>query len=394
VDRITDTLSPSPWAEDNFDPRPSEEINPDDNALPEKRTAVIRTSDRILFKRCRRRWGWGSHLRGNLGGKGTVSPLWLGSGFHFALEDYYGSNAYGHPSKALEAYAIATYRMGGFDAMPATWAEDLELGKGMLTYYVDYWLRTRDPLPTFIFDGRPQCEVNFRIPIPIDAREYGYDEVVYSGTLDRVAIDDQGILWVLEYKTAKAIQTSHFETDPQVTTYAWAASLLYPGYAVGGVIYQQHLKRTPEQPRMLAGGRLSTDTKQYTDYHAYRNIVKQIYGDTTTAPAPILSTLNHFASLEELESNRFVRRDRLYRNSHQCEAEGVKILLETADMLNPQLDLYPNPTRDCNFCGFKGPCIAIDSGEDWEEELAMFFQPRAAVYDSWRKHLPTLEELN
>jgi hypothetical protein len=385
--------SPSPWAEDNFDPRPNEEqASHDENQ--DKRIAVIRTSDRILFKRCRRRWGWGSHLRGNLGGKGTVSPLWLGSGFHFALEDFYGANTYGHPSKALEAYTIATHRRGGFEGLPPTWVEDLELGKGMLTYYTDHWLRNRDPLPTFVYAGRPQTEVNFRIPVPIDASDYGYDEVVYSGTLDRVAIDDQGLLWVLEYKTAKAIQTNHFETDPQVTTYAWAASLMYPGYPVGGVIYQQHLKRIPDTPRMLANGRLSTDTRQYTDYHMYREAIRNIYGAVDKAPFDIVDALNHYSAQEELESNRFVRRDRLYRNSHQCEAEGVKILLEAADMLNPQLDLYPNPTRDCSFCSFKGPCISIDSGEDWEQELALFFKTREPVYDSWRQHLPTLEELN
>lgn len=381
------TVASNPFSDDNFDPRPSDapsQLEPS----TQKKVAVIRTSDRILFKRCRRRWGWGSHLRQNLGGKQAASPLWLGSGFHFAMEDFHGQNVYGHPIRALDAYVFATKRKGGEDALPYSWREDWELGRGMLAYYADHWLRNRQPLETFIFDGQPQVEVNFRILIPFDAYEWGYDEVVYSGTLDRVVIDENGILWILEYKTAKQIVTNHFQTDPQVTSYCWAASILYPGYSIGGVIYQQHLKTVPDEPKMLATGKLSTDKRQATDYHMYRETLRKIYGDLTNAPTQYLDTLNHFASLESQESNKFVRRDRLYRNRHQMEAEGQKILLEVGEMLNPDLDLYPNPTRDCSFCGFIGPCVSMDDGSQWEEELEAFNQPREASYDSWRKYLP------
>jgi hypothetical protein len=397
-----------PWAHDNFDAAPQElqvfTVKDEESGLltsssparHNRPVAVIRTSDSILFKRCRRAWGWGSHLRGNLGSRNAASPLWLGSGFHFALEDFHGPNYYGHPIVALQAYAMATHKWKGRSALPGNWMDDLDLGKRMLTYYADHWLRNRPPLETFIYNGEPQTEVNFRIQIPADPgmlEEYGYSNAIYSGTLDRVIIDDDGVLWICEYKTAKAIQTSHYETDPQVTRYCWAATLLYPGYRVGGVIYQQHRKTLPDEPRTLANGKLSTAKTQSTDYFFYRKAIINQYGSIEGAPGSVVDCLNHFARLEEPEHNAYVRRDKLYRNEHQTQAEGEKILLEVVDMLNPELPLYPNPTRECGFCTFKGPCIAFDDGCDWEQELEAYCQPRDIVYDSWRKYLPAIEEM-
>jgi hypothetical protein len=385
----------NPYALDNYDPRPDELTFDAPNLTePQQRVvAVLRTSDRNEFRRCRRKWAWSSHLRGNLGSDSAVSPLWLGSGFHFALEDFHGAKLYGTAMRAFAAYVVATHRRAGHSALPPTWQDDFDLGQGMLSYYTEHWLTTRDPLQTFSWEGRLQCEVNFRIAVPFDATHWGIDEVVYSGTLDRVIIDEEGILWIVEYKTAKAIQTSHYETDSQVTTYCWAASLLYPGYTVGGVIYQQHRKTIPEWPRILANGKLSTAKNQSTDYSFYRQAIINQYGSTEAASKEVLDTLNHLAQQEEVDRNKWVRRDKLFRNAHQMQAEGTKILLECAEMLNPDLSLYPNPTRECTFCQFKGPCIALDSGEDWDLELEMYTKPREPTYDSWRKHLPAPDEL-
>lgn len=364
--------------------------------LPERRTnkriATLRTSDRISFRSCRRQWGWGSHLRGNLGSKFPSSPLWLGSGFHFAMEDFHGLNLYETPARALDAYYYATRRKGGSDNLPATWREDLQLGRDMLRYYTEDWLATRDPLQTFVYKDEPQVEVNFRLLVPFDTDlmlEWGYDEVVYSGTLDRVITDEYGTLYIVEYKTAKQIFTKHFQTDPQVTAYCWAASVLYPGHAIGGVIYQQHRKSLPDEPRMLASGKLSTNKSQNTTHSRYRKAVNAIYGDPSKAPADVVSCMSELARQENELYDDYVRRDYLFRNSHQIQAEGEKVLLECLDMLNPDLNLYPNPTRmNCAWCAFQGPCIGMDSGEDWEDELKAFTTYREATYDSWRKFLP------
>ena len=74
------------------------------------RVAIIRSSDRMGFKRCRRRWGWQSHLRGNLTPVESASPLWYGSGFHYAMEDFHGEKVWPTGVAAFEAYVKATYR--------------------------------------------------------------------------------------------------------------------------------------------------------------------------------------------------------------------------------------------------------------------------------------------
>lgn len=381
----TDQFDPSAF---EFDPRPSDALalrkGGDIELPPKERVAVIRTTDRIMFKRCRRRWGWQSHLRGNLGQREGVSPLWMGSGFHFALEDYHGYNYFQKPSLAFREYVAATRRINQ-SALPAGWEEDTELACGMLDYYSEQWLSNRPALQTFVWNGVPQVEVNFRVELPWEAGRYGFDRVIYSGTLDRVIIDEHGQLWIVEYKTAKAIQTLHLANDSQVSSYCWAGRYLYDRPVVG-VIYQQHRKDLPKEPKILATGRLSTDKRQLVTYQSMRHSIKQSYGSIKAAPIEYIDYLNYLAQNESPLGDKFVWRSKIQRNDHQCEAEGVKILMEAEEMLNPDLPLYPNPDRTCQFmCPFNGACVSLDDGGDWQYELELLFKDRDPNYDNWRK---------
>lgn len=394
-DVLTDSWDPTQY---DFDPRPSEDesLNPLAKADTSKseRIAVIRTSDRIGFRRCRRRWGWNSHLRGNIGPKQNPAPLWMGSGFHFALEDFHGAQRFAKPSDAFRAFVKATQKSVKHDVnrLPADVVELEALSCGMLDYYSDMWLMSRDPLKTFVFNGVPQVEVNFRVDIPYDATRWGYDRVVYSGTLDRVCIDENGLLWIVEYKTAKTMQTLHYANDSQVSSYCWAGNLLY-GQPIAGVIYQQHRKDIPQEPKLLASGRLSQDKRQLITHRSLRSSIKNIYGEVKKAPQDYVDFLNWLATQEDMDSDKFIRRDRIRRNSTQCEAEGVKILMEVEEMLNPDLPLYPNPDRTCAFmCPFNGACVSLDDGSDYQYELDILMEERSKGYDSWRKYVVYPEE--
>ncbi len=354
----------------------------------DERVAVVRTSDRGGFKRCRRRWGWQSHLRGNLTTIEGIAPLWFGSGIHFALEDFHGLHNYDHPIQAFEDYVRATHKQSKLTGkrLPFDWPEHVLLGRGMLSYYVDTWLQARDPLKTFIWQGKPQVEVHALIPIPVDTPYY--DKVLYAVTLDRVIEADDGFLYIVDYKTAKRIQTQFFQTDPQISAYCWAASQLY-GRPIGGFIYQQHRKDVPVLPRLLSNGTYSTTRSQLTSHRFYRQALQNLYGEVTKAPADNLEYLNWLNEQDTPSQDRYVRRDWVYRNEYQIESEGAKIILEMEDMLNPELPLYPNPTRECgNMCSFNNACISMDDGGDWEEELRVAFQQKDADFDSWRKYLP------
>lgn len=329
-------------------------------------------------------------MRKNLAPKETVDYYWIGTGVHYAMEDFHGLNMYGHPAEAFRAFVEATTVPGHREA-PDNWREHVGLGLDMMTYYADHWLKNRDPLRTWYIDGKPAVEINFEIPIPFDPEklaEWGYDAVVAVGTIDRIVIDDLERLWLLDYKSAKKFEVGHLVTDPQASSYIMAAHALFK-QPIAGMIYQQHLKAVPEAPKILTSGKVSLNKQQRTTHSLYRETLTALYGDVQRAPGSNIKFLNELLENENESGDKFIRRDIIERNEQQSASEGVKILLECEDMLNPNLPLYPNPTRDCNWdCPFKTPCISLDDGSDFEYELEIgYTKAQERGTDTWRKHL-------
>ncbi len=353
-------------------------------AATSPRVAVIRTSDRTTHRRCLRLWDWASHLRRGLESTGSALPLWIGSGFHYALEDYYGYQHYGHPSEAFAAFVDACRRTPKL-TLPDDWEEGLELAAGMLDYY-PLWLESRPKYETLWVDGVPQVEIVAEIEIPFDATPYGYDRVVYQVTFDRIATDEWDGLWIMEYKTARAFEDRHFMTDQQVSSYSWAGQVVYDR-PVMGVVYQQHKKVIPIGPKILSAGKISTAKNMITSYRLYKNALEALYVDVNRAPSQNVRFLGDLAAQETEHRDAYIRRDLITRNEYQIAAEGAKILLELPGMLDPDVPIYPSPTRDCHYCAFQDPCISLDDGSDYEAELTAMSQSRAQEYSTWRPHL-------
>lgn len=365
---------------------------------PFSSTAVIRTSDRIQFKSCRRRWAFQSHLGRNLEPKTQAAPLWFGSGIHFALEDTYNGDKrlFESPVDAFKAYVDAT-KAQGRQSLPQDHDELEEMGEAMLEYYYKHWLKGRDPLKTYIHNGVPQVEVNLTTEIPFDVKAHfpdsPYDRVIYSGTIDRVVEDDLGQLWLVDYKTAKAMKTTHFANDPQVTSYCWMASNYYDK-PVAGMIYWQFLKAIPKVPQPLTSGKISVAKNQRTTHSLYRAALIKTHGSVEAAPRENIAFLNNLTINEGPDHDAFIRRDRIYKNPESMQSEGVKILMEMEDMLNPNLPLYPNPTFMCpHMCPFYEVCVSMDDGTDWADQLINETQTRAKMDESWRAFLRTPEQL-
>lgn len=301
----------------------------------EPRVAIIRTSDAIAFKGCRRRWDFSSHLRQNLGTLQHADPLWMGSGMHFALEDFHGFNLYGTPAMAMQAFAYA-FKKKYPKKMPDDWMTLCQLCCDMMDYYTNYWLTNRPLLDTYVFEEVPQLEVAIKIPIQMDRlknwKEISkhWDQIFYSMTLDRVVKDEYGSLWIMEYKSAKNMMTQHFATDPQCSRYVWGADLVYEE-PVAGVIYQQHRKQVPKPARELKNGTISV-AQQATSYWMYRQALIDKYGTVDASPEANSKFLGELAKQETEDMDDFVRRDRVYRNAKTSENEAQKILLEISEI--------------------------------------------------------------
>ena len=359
------------------------------------RIAEIHTSDRVAFKRCRRRWNWTSTLRQ---GRETIQlpiPLWFGSGFHYALEDFHGYNIYGDPCKALLAYVLA-FRKTPRCQLPEAWEETTRLGLAMFEYYKT-WIQYFGAMETYYVNGKPQVEVDFKLDLPEEvqamARKAGYDRAVYAGHFDRVVIDEYDRLWVQDYKTAKMIKCDHFEGDTQVSAYSWAARKIY-NQTVGGAIWQQFLKDVPRPALSLQDGSLSTNKQQRVTYITYRETLKEMYGDVNKAPQKNIQFLNHLAEVQSDGGDRVIHRDSINRNETFLINHEKQIIQEAIDMLNPDTPLYPNQQFTCSWdCPFQVACVSMDDGSDWEFEIENNTQPRYREDSRWRDRLPTLEEV-
>lgn len=361
-----------------------------------QKVAIIRTSDRISYRRCRRKWNWSDSRRGNLQSSSSSGPLWLGSGLHFAFEDFHGYRKFEHARESLDAYLRASDQAGM--PPPDDVDELMHLGKGMLDYY-EQWLRTRDPLKTLVVNGEPQVEVHFFIEIPKEhLAKYmrdpsvlvQYERVLYSITIDRIAVDEYNRLWVVEYKSAKLFQWLHLPTDPQVSAYMWGAGVRYPGYEIAGCIYQQHKKQLLQPPAFLSSTKMfSTSKRQKTSYALYAGALTNLYSsDKSKWPRENIAYLDYLNTQESHTADSLIRRDYIERNNNQIQAEYQKALYEISEMLDPNIPLYPNPTRDCSWdCPFNIACVGIDSGEDWEHELSMSTMRRDAPETHWRRFL-------
>ncbi len=93
--------------------------------------------------------------------------------------------------------------------------------------------------------------------------------------------------------------------------------------------------------------------------------------------------------MEHETRDNFIRYDRTYRNLEQVRATGTKILMELQEMIDPNLPLYPNETKDCSWdCSFRDVCLMMDREEYWEEVLQETTVSRQEEKATWRQYLP------
>jgi len=342
----------------------------------------IHTSDRTLFKQCRRKWDYQSPLRQNLEPKDFFNHyFFIGTGFHYALEMYHG---YGKdPIQAFEDY----YNCFDPELLTLDCQVAAEMVPGMFNHYINSWLPKRQNYKTLVVDGKPQVEVEVILEIKALSKIVG-KPVHYSMRFDRVIEDEYGRLWIMDYKTMARFDLTKLETDPQISIYSWGGELYYKR-PVEGFIYLQFKKALINDPKILKNGKLSVDKKQNTNYDRYLTAIQFKYGTLADATPGVLETLEHLRSKETQLGDEYIRYDLVRRSKANKNNQYKYVLAEGKEMLDPDVPIYPNQNRECfNFCNFRSACLAEDDNMDYQFILDNNFQKRQEEDDKWRNKIP------
>jgi hypothetical protein len=158
----------------------------------------------------------------------------------------------------------------------------------------------------------------------------------------------------------------------------WAAEQWFK-HPIYGFIYLQLTKDIARPPKRLKDGSLSVDKKQKTTYHLVREAIIDEYGSIQKAPNKYIEFMNTMAEKETPEGDRFIRWDFVKRSPEFIISTYHHIMGEVQQMINPDLYLYPNPTRDCIWdCPLRDACLISDNGRKDEVKtyLNTFYEHR------------------
>ena len=339
---------------------------------------VIRTSDRGIYKNCRRKWDFHSKLRQGYQPLVAPEPFEFGTAIHAALEVYYEPDFWEADRSVIRQAALQCFRdvvaehrrnylkFIKQEDMSIEKEEEFEarltLGTGMLEHYFE-WAPTMDN-----FTPR-KVEIEFEVPV-LDPqgepafRRYVDDDgcvvdtpIVYQGRVDLLIEDQRGHYWIVDHKTAAQFGgTDHLDMDEQCGSYIWALRRMLQ-LPIAGVIYNQLLKSVPKPPSELVNGGFSKNRQQRTTYEVYLKTLKE-YGEN-------LDPYMEFLEFLKDKGNTFFRRLQVNRTPYEITQLGHQIYKEAMEMTNPVVPIYPNPGMfNCMGCAYRQPCMAINDGSD------------------------------
>lgn len=320
---------------------------------------MIRTSERKTFKRCP--WRWYQLYRMGLVSKGRpADALWFGIGVHEALAQWYkpGLKRGIHPAEywadwaAEEETKIRTSVSENYQE--DVWEDARDLGIAMLEGYVatygedDTW----EVIDT---------EHAFQIEIPY--RNRSGVQAIYAGTFDGVYRDlTDGLIRLMEHKTAKSVKLSHLPLDDQAGSY-WAVAsdilrhegILKSGEQIKGIMYNFLRKAMPDERPQDERGRY----------------------------------LNKNGSVSKIQPKSLFVREPVDRTRKEIRTQIRRIQDEASWMAAARKRpdrIFKNPTMDCDWdCPLYDMCQLHErGGDDWKEYRDVMFT-RADPYADHRK---------
>lgn len=289
--------------------------------------------------------------------------------------------------------------------------EHYEIGIGMMNYYKEYAeahdtftvldvehtfsvpILDDDGNAIYMYDTRempegwePNFDVNMYGPLCKWEQEnphtgyagdgpniYLTKQVHARGRIDVICQDNEsGRYGIRDYKTAGSINDDYFrhlDLDEQVTTYAFAAEQDaamndLPWKSIDFEDYVALLKAFPRPPSVTKRGfplslnraEESTTPEYFSEAIDVLNIRKLFELDDKAQA--------YYTWLIQTNDTRFINTYRVRRNKFQKYNCGRRLYLESLDMLDPRVRIYPNPTKDysCLNCIFRTPCTLMEDG--------------------------------
>jgi len=322
-------------------------------------TVQIRIHDIMEFLRCRRAWDLSSPLRKNLTPIQPNKNLFLGTGVHYALQQYYDPATFNEgilidPTEPFkewfekEKQKIYTENEITVE-LEEMLQEQYDLGMGMLEHYAG-WAPQHDD---FTVIG---TELELQVPLKLPSRLKFDEPVVYGGRIDKLIQDSHGKLWVVDFKTWTQVDLDRLKLEMQPSAYLWALKEQYD-LEVEGVMYTILRKKVPRRPSLLTSGGLSKARNIDTTYEVYLNEVRKHNLD----PSDYTEILGY---LKE-KGNTFFIREHVIRTKQEIEEFGERLSTIASEMLDPELAIYPAPEAfKCRLCQFKPVCLAYAEGQD------------------------------
>jgi len=363
----------------------------------------LRTSERKTWGDCPQQWWW-SYVE-ELAPIRKSNALWFGALWHDALALWYllGKKRGPHPAETLEKTINQHRRIFvNTEEEEEEVIDARELGIAMGEGYVN----------TYGTDEQWDILAIEKTSAIIFKRG-GVPYLRYLFCVDGLYRDlDTGEVFILEHKTAKAIQTGHLRLDNQAGSYFAAApivfpldQLLKPGERIAGIQYNYARKAKPDQRPVNARGMF---TNKPTKAHYVAAMNGKVYGKPGTGQ-PLgevslsryslddlqdLATANGITVLGEESKTQpapyFVRPDPIYRTERERLTQLHRIQEEAHYMEqmragNPDFPVIKTPGDHCRWCPFNQMCELDEHDKDAAEGFKLGQMTHRDPYEQYRK---------
>lgn len=318
---------------------------------------LIRSHERIEFKRCQKKWYW--HWRKGLVPKAkSFGALELGTWMHAALQSHYIERITLHQAfDGVTANALAEARKSGIADYLIEQAYELaNLGMAMAKAY----------------DTHYGTDPNVRVidaEVPLEFRITDTDGsllAVHKLKPDLVYEDLDGYVWLMEHKTAASIRLEHLVIDDQARPYVAMAGRALANAGIikdpsqfKGIMYNFLRKAVP-------------DSRPVNEKGEYLNKNGSV---SKSQPPPYF--IRHPITLSRAGKVATLRRLQLETRKITDFTKALR-----AKEFGPDL-LDKTPHNSCpRFCQYFAMCVVEEQGGDIREmERSMYTRQNPYVYD-------------